>query len=65
MGNSIYGKGVLSQSWSLDLFGYNLLPMGADPSYTTISGYSAGTFLGQSVYVSHSSTFKGAAFHDG
>ena len=39
--------------------------MGADPNYTTISGYSSGAEMANTLFVAHSETFKGAGFHDG
>jgi hypothetical protein len=35
-----------------------LLPMGADPDYTTLSGFSGGCFMADNLNIIHSSTFK-------
>jgi poly(3-hydroxybutyrate) depolymerase len=54
MGN-IFDKSLYVMPWN------KLLPMGADPTYTTISGFSSGAFMTDIVHVVHSETFKGAA----
>ena len=76
MGNSIFYEAnvnnslslfmIFHQSWTWNYFDdYPLLPMGADPKYTTVSGFSAGSFMADTMYVTHSETFKGAGLHDG
>lgn len=66
MGNSIYGGNLFSQSWTWNVLdGYNLLPMGADPKYTTVSGYSSGAEMTNTLLIAHSETFKGAGIQDG
>lgn len=39
--------------------------MGADPTYTTISGFSGGAFMADVMLVASSETFKGMATHAG
>jgi poly(3-hydroxybutyrate) depolymerase len=44
----------------------NTLPsMGANADYTTISGFSSGSFMADQLHVIYSETFKGGAFHAG
>lgn len=42
-----------------------LLPMGADPTYTTVSGFSGGSLMSDQLHVIYSETFKGAAVFSG
>ena len=38
--------------------------MGADPKYTTLSGFSSGGVFSTALFVAHSETFKGVGLHD-
>lgn len=44
---------------------HRLLPMGADPGYTTISGFSGGSYMTDNLKVIYSDTFKGAGLLSG
>ena len=66
MGNSLYCSGVtclFHESWSLTDT-YQLLPMGADPKYTMLTGFSSGGFFSSDLQVIYSETFKGMGAAD-
>ena len=56
--------GILKKS-TYTLFGNSLPALGADPRYTTISGFSGGAYVANDLKVIYSDTFKGAALLSG